>query len=59
MNDQLLCGFLLGAAGLAALAAGAPFLAVFALAGAIPFLGVGAALARGGSSRVRRVAESR
>jgi hypothetical protein len=57
MNDQLLCGSLLAAAGIGAIASGAPWLAVAAFAAAIPFLAVGAAFALGRTGR--RVAESR
>jgi len=56
MNDQLLCGCLLAAAGIAAAVGGAPWLAVAAIAASIPFLAVGASFALG---RERRVAESR
>ena len=59
MNDQLLCGSLLGAAGIAATAAGALWLAVAALVAAIPFLAMGGLLALGGPKREPRVAESR
>jgi hypothetical protein len=59
MNDQLLCGSLLAAAGIAAAVAGAPWLAVAAIAAAIPFLAVGVSTAIGGPKRERRVAESR
>jgi hypothetical protein len=56
MNDQLLCGSILAAAGIGAVVAGAPWLALAAFAAAIPFLAVGGAFALG---RPERVAESR
>jgi hypothetical protein len=56
MNDQLLCGSILAAAGIGAVVAGAPWLALAAFAAAIPFLAVGGAFALGRSGRV---AESR
>ncbi|MGH3134517.1 MAG: hypothetical protein ACRDNY_12410 [Gaiellaceae bacterium] len=47
MNDQLLCGAALAAASLSAVVGGVPWLAVAALAAAIPFLAIGIALALG------------
>jgi hypothetical protein len=48
MNDQLLSGAALGAAGIVAAVAGVPWLATAAFAAAVPFLTVGALLALGG-----------
>ena len=47
MNDQLLCGLALAAAGVASLASGVPWLATAAFVAAIPFLAVGALLMLG------------
>ena len=49
MNDQLLCGLALAAAGVAAIASGVYWLATGAFVAAIPFLAVGVLLALGGS----------
>jgi len=48
MNDQLLGGAALGAAGIVAAVGGVPWLATAALAAAVPFLTVGGLLALGG-----------
>jgi hypothetical protein len=48
MNDQLLCGLALAAAGIATIASGVPWLATAAFVAAIPFLAVGSLFAFGG-----------
>jgi hypothetical protein len=53
MNDQLLCGLALAAAGVASLASGVPWLATAAFVAAIPFLAVGMLLVLG-EARARR-----
>ena len=47
MNDHLLCGLALAAAGIATIASGVPWLATAAFVAAIPFLAVGSLLALG------------
>jgi hypothetical protein len=47
MNDQLLCGLALAAAGIASLASGVLWLATAAFVAAIPFLAVGVLLTFG------------
>jgi len=47
MNDQLLCGLALAAAGIAAVASGVHWLATGAFVAAIPFLAVGILLTVG------------
>jgi len=49
MNDQLLCGLALAAAGIAAVASGVYWLATGAFVAAIPFLSVGALFSLGGT----------
>jgi hypothetical protein len=49
MNDQLLCGVALGAAGIAAIAAGVPWLGTAALVAALPFLAIGSLFVLGAS----------
>jgi hypothetical protein len=47
MNDHLLCGLALAAAGIATIASGVPWLATAAFVAAIPFLAVGSLFALG------------
>jgi len=47
MNDQLVCGVALGAAGAVAIGTGVPWLATAAFVAALPFLAIGSLFALG------------